>query len=271
MSNTNATDLPTTPTGPGAAGIPGADAIQAGTLAEVAQQAANEALAVAREVAEPLTAKVLPDTVTRSLADYLSVGGNGWSPTVLPAPTRLSELLTGPDHSAPAVVEAVRERAAQTVIDSVASPDLQGVIAQSTELLRRNAAELGDTSAMRPAVPGPETTEGITSRKGRRALRAADMPTAGNRAGGIGRILGVIALVILIGGFIGVGMTGGGVAQGGFAVLALSAALPAIVAFILGLVGLASAPRGRAVAAIILGVIGNPFSWLLLIWMLGAA
>ena len=269
MSNTNATDLPTTPTGSGPAGIPGADAIPAGTLAEVAQQAADEALAVAREVAEPLTAKVLPDTVTRSLADYLSVGGNGWSPTVLPAPTRLSELLTGPDHSAPAVVEAVRERAAQTVIDSVVSPDLQGVMAESSELLRRNAAELGDTSAMRPVVPGPETTEGITSRRGRRALRAADMPTGVNRVGGIGRILGVIAIVILVAGFVGIGLSDSRMAQGGFTVLTLSAALPAFVAFVLGLVGLASAPLGRAVAAIVLGVIGNPFTWLLLIWMLG--
>lgn len=271
MSNTNATDLPTTPTGAGAAGIPGADAIPAGTLAEVAQQAADEALAVARDVAEPLTAKVLPDTVTRSLADYLSVGGNGWSPTVLPAPTRLSELLTGPDHSAPAVVEAVRERAAQTVIDSVVSPDLQGVMAQSSELLRRNAAELGDTSAMRPVVPGPETTEGITSRKGRRALRAADMPTRGNRVGGIGRVFGIIAIAMLVIGFVGIGMSDSPMTRGGFTVLVLAATLPAIVGFVLGLIGLATRPRGRAVAAIVLSVLGNPVSWLLLIWMLGAA
>lgn len=283
MSSTPPTPSPLS-TGSGssaaAAAVAAADpAALPGTLAAVADRAAEEARLVAEEVPESLAASVLPGVVaTRSIADYLSAGGNrGWTPTALPSPTSLSGLLTGPDHAAPvsapsdaptpdAVVAEVRQRAAALAADTM-PPDLRGVMAQSAELLRRHQEQVTGVTAerrLRPAAPGPDA-EPLATRSGRRALRTAATTGAAGGVGRASRTLGTIAVVLVVVGFIGGAASRGSDIQDVFILPVIIAVLPSLAAFVLGLIGLARPPRGAAVGGIVLSVLGNPLTWLILL------
>lgn len=188
-----------------------------------------------------------------------------WTPTVLPAPTRLPVsriVLPGIDAplAAAAAVPSVDDLVPPETAAPAPAPADPGpppgpaLGAPEPPPSRAHPPALADVMAQ-PAVrvAAPELAYPAPAR----ARRAA--PAGRNRAASASFGFGLLALAMTVAGVAGGSQADGDL--GGWAALFLLAVIPCLVAFIAGIVGVLRPPRGRAAIGLVLSIAANPLIW----------